>query len=219
MNSLGKSLVVFVLALSMTGAVAAEQGVQLLAVPGLCAVHRVGSRLMIESKGPVVEWSMLEGATCSQGEVAGGGSLSLPLPHYRTFILAVARPALGKMGVIIGRENDGHLGYKSYLGGPFSFLLVPGLGHADVVSQGGRLYLHIHCAAPGRTPVEYSFLSGSEYRQSEAGGWARPEFTPPDKYEPLPHYETFVLVMARYEEIGIMIARENDGKVGAIILP
>jgi|Deesub1362A_J573_1020465.scaffolds.fasta_scaffold14999_2 hypothetical protein len=192
---------------------------ELLSVPGLCVVERKDNYLVIRSKGPVVEWSLLAGATYTQGEVPPGQLTQVPLPHYKTFILTVARPVLGKIGVIIGRENDGRLGYKAYVGGPFTTLQVPGLGFTEVVVQGGNLYLHIHCDNPGVRPVEYSILSGADYYQSEAGGWAKPEFAPADKYEPLPHYRTFIFVMARYGRIGGMIARENDGQVVAVVFP
>ncbi len=192
---------------------------ELLTVPGLCVVEREDDHLMIRSKGPVVEWSLLAGATYAQGEVPPGQLTSVPLPHYKTFIFTVARPVLGKIGVIIGRENDGRLGYKAYVGAPFASLRIPGLGFTEVVVRGGKLYLHIHCDNPGVRPVEYSILWGEDYHQSEAGGWARPEFEPADKYEPLPHYRTFIITIARYDKIGVMIGRENDGQVGAIILP
>jgi len=192
---------------------------ELLTVPGLCVVEREDDHLVIRSKGPVVEWSLLVGATYAQGEVPPGQLTRVPLPHYKTFIFAVARPVLGKIGVIIGRENDGRLGYKAYVGAPFAALQVPNLGFTEVVVQGGKLYLHIHCDNPGVRPVEYSILSGEDYYQSEAGGWARPEFEPADKYEPLPHYRTFIFVMARYGHIGGMIARENDDQVVAVMFP
>ena len=54
----------------------------------------------------------------TQGETPPLGQVFLNLPHYKTFVLTVARPVIGKMGVTIGRENDGRLGYKTFVGVP-----------------------------------------------------------------------------------------------------
>ena len=99
---------------------------------------------------------------------------------------------------------------------PVLLLEVPGLGkvEADLVAR----ELIITCYNPGRVPVEYSILAGNSYRQSEAGGWSKPEFRPAVKREPLPHYKTFIVTIVRYEKIGSVICRENDGKIGFIRL-
>ncbi len=66
--------------------------------------------------------------------------------------------------------------------------------------------------------MEYSIWTPRGYRQSEAGGWAKPEFRPPVKRERLPHYVTFIVTISRYEKIGSAVCRENDGHLGCNIL-
>ena len=67
---------------------------------------------------------------------------------------------------------------------------------------------------PGRVPMEYAIWSPKSFRQSEAGGWARPEFRAAVRREHLPHYLPFTIVISRYEKIGVAICRENDGRIG-----
>jgi hypothetical protein len=71
---------------------------------------------------------------------------------------------------------------------------------------------------PGKVACEYSILAGNSYKQSEAGGWALPEFRPAVKEEPLPHYVTFIVTAGRYERIGVVICRENDRHLGCKVI-
>ncbi len=89
---------------------------------------------------------------------------------------------------------------------------VPGLGKVEADTAARQLIFTAY--HPGRVPMEYSIWTPRSYRQSEAGGWAKPEFRPAVKRERLPHYVTFIVTISRYERIGSAICRENDGHIG-----
>lgn len=95
-------------------------------------------------------------------------------------------------------------------------LNVRGLGKVE--ADLGTMELVITAFRPGVVPVEYSILAGETYTQNEAGGFALPEFVPPVKREPLPHYVTFIVTINRYEKIGSAICRENDGRLGVRVI-
>lgn len=95
-------------------------------------------------------------------------------------------------------------------------LNVRGLGKVD--ADLGTMELVFTAFRPGVVPIEYSILAGATYMQSEAGGFALPEFLPPVKREPLPHYVTFIVTINRYEKIGSAICRENDGRLGVRVI-
>ncbi len=94
-------------------------------------------------------------------------------------------------------------------------LSVPGLGKVE--ADTARHQLIFTAFRPGRVPMEYSIWTHRSYKQSEAGGWAKPQFRPAVKRERLPHYITFIVTIARYGKIGSAICRENDGRVGCNI--
>ncbi len=91
---------------------------------------------------------------------------------------------------------------------------LPGVGKVEADLD--RMVLIFTAYNPGVTPMEYSILAGDTYYQSEAGGWARPEYVPAVKEEPLPHYITFIITIGRYEKIAAAICRENDGHLGVV---
>ena len=97
-----------------------------------------------------------------------------------------------------------------------TILTVPGLGKVE--ADMGRRQLVFTCYNPGRIPMEYSIWTPRHYKQSEAGGWAKPQFRPAVKRERLPHYVTFMVTISRYEKIGTAICRENDGRLGCQVL-
>lgn len=95
-------------------------------------------------------------------------------------------------------------------------LNVRGLGKVE--ADLGTMELVFTAFRPGVVPMEYSILAGAIYTQSEAGGFALPEFLPPVKREPLPHYVTFIVTINRYEKIGSAVCRENDGRLGVRVI-
>jgi|YelNatPaOPRAMG01_1025707.scaffolds.fasta_scaffold21152_3 hypothetical protein len=93
---------------------------------------------------------------------------------------------------------------------------VPGV--CKVEADLNAMQLIFTAYQPGRVACEYSILAGNSYTQSEAGGWAMPEFRPAVKREPLPHYTTFIVTAGRYERIGVAICRENDRHIGCKVI-
>ena len=93
---------------------------------------------------------------------------------------------------------------------------LPGVGKVE--ADLGRMVLIFTAYNPGKVPMEYSILAGNNYYQSEAGGWAEPDYKPRVKEEPLPHYVTFIVTIGRYEKIAAAICRENDGHLGVVRL-
>lgn len=132
-----------------------------------------------------------------------------PLPHYRTCVLMLAR--YDKVYVVFLRENDGQLTSKVLKGGPFTGLDVPGLG--KVTWQGNRFEVRSY-----GDPVEVGLWAKGQYIHGEVAGWARPEFKENPKYYDIPHYGMFMLMLARYDKLGLIIGNENDGQLGAVVL-
>ena len=95
-------------------------------------------------------------------------------------------------------------------------LEVPGLGKVE--ADMGHHQLIFTAYRPGKVPMEYSIWTPRRYKQSEAGGWAKPEFKRAVKRERLPHYVTFIVTISRYEKIGSAICRENDGRIGCKVM-
>ena len=171
-----------------------------------------------------MEYSILAGSNYYQSEAGGWGAPELQnnpktegLPHYTTFVVTIAR--YDKIGVAVCRENDGRLGVvKIYQGktqaSGSTILNVNGLGKVEADLSSMKLVFT--CYHPGVTPMEYSILAGSNYYQSEAGGWGAPELQPGVKKENLPHYTTFMVTISRYNQMGVAICRENDGQLAVV---
>lgn len=126
----------------------------------------------------------------------------LPLPHYRTCVLMLAR--YDRIYVIFLRENDGELSYKVLHGGPLTSFAVPGLGH--LTRQGNRFEIRSY-----GNPVEVDLWAMGKYFHDEATGWA-------PQYYAIPHYGMFMLMLSHYDKIGLIIGNENDGQVAAVTL-
>jgi len=94
---------------------------------------------------------------------------------------------------------------------------VQGLGKVEVDIDAKKLVFT--CYNPGVTPMEYSILAGSNYSQSEAGGWGAPETQLAVKKESLPHYLSFMVAIGRYEKFQVGFGRENDGELAFYALP
>jgi uncharacterized repeat protein (TIGR01451 family) len=206
-------------------------GSKLLDIAGLGKVEAdlANQKLVFTCANPgevPLEYSILAGGNYSQSEAGGWGSSEVTpavkketLPHYQTFLVTIAR--YEKIGVALCRENDGVLAFcrlGEYVGDltPTPVLNIAGLGkcEADLANQ----KLVFTCANPGEVPLEYSILAGGNYSQSEAGGWGSSEVTPAVKKETLPHYQTFLVTIARYESLGAAICRENDGRLAVLQL-
>ena len=95
-------------------------------------------------------------------------------------------------------------------------LKVPGLGKVEANPSARQLIFTAF--KPGQVPMEYSIWSPRGFVQSEAGGWARPEFRAPVRREKMPHYVPFIITISRHKKIGVAICRENDGIIGCKIL-
>ena len=132
-----------------------------------------------------------------------------PLPHYRTCVLLLAR--YEKVYAVLLRENDGQLTYKVLKGGSLTGLDVPGLG--KVTRQGNRFEVRSYGG-----PVEVGLWAKEQHIHDEVAGWALPEFKENPKFYDIPHYGMFMLMIARYDKIGLIIGNENDGQLGAVVL-
>lgn len=132
-----------------------------------------------------------------------------PFPHYRTLLLVLAR--YEKIYAVFLRENDGQVTFQVLQGGPFQGLEVPGLGR--VTMRDGQFEV-----LSFGEPIEVGLWAKGEYLHDEVAGFARPEFAQNPKYYPIPHYGLFMLMIARYGKIGVIIGNENDGRIGTIVL-
>ncbi len=132
---------------------------------------------------------------------------SFLLPHYRTCVLLLAR--YEHIYVVFLRENDGQLTYKVLRGGPFNGLRVPGLGEVTREGSSFRIYSF-------GTPVEVGLWAKGKYLHDEVNGWERPEYKGNPKLYKIPHYGMFMLMIARYDKLGLIIGNENDGHLGAV---
>ncbi|WP_052465289.1 hypothetical protein [Thermotoga profunda] len=151
-----------------------------------------------------------------QTEVGGWGSPEfqqnpkyLPLPHYRTCILMLAR--YEKIYFVVIRENDGQISYKVLQGGPFKPLEIPSV--VRVTRDGPKFTV----ASLGQ-PVEVGLWAKGSYMHDEVGGWASAGYTAKTKQYDIPHYGMFMMMVGRYDKIALIIGNENDGKLGAITL-
>lgn len=138
-----------------------------------------------------------------------------PLPHYRTCLLVLGRHE--KVYAVFLRENDGQLTYKVLRGGPFTGLDVPGLG--KVTWQGERFEVRSYGG-----PVEVGFWVNGRYQHDEVAGWAQPGFKENPKHYYFDHYAgrprlgMFMLMIARYDKMGLIIGNESEGRLGAVVL-
>jgi hypothetical protein len=129
------------------------------------------------------------------------------LPHYRTAVMLLAR--YEKIYLVFLRENDRRLTYRVFKGGPFNGLTVPGLG--EVKRVGGQFQIHSY-----GEPVEVGIWDKGTYRHDEVSGWAQESYAANDKLYDIPQYGMFMLMVARYDQLGLIIGNYNDGRLGAI---
>lgn len=193
-----------------TGSTNLGSGATILSVPGLGMVKAGSGRtVIIQSTGPVIEYTLQYRSTYQQGEVGPNQSLTLTIPHYTSFTLTIARPIERKIGWLHGRENDDVLVYVTQtttgaadLGSGATILAVPGLG---TVRAGSGRTVVIQSTGP---VIEYTLQYGSTYQQGEVG--ANQSLT-----LSIPHYTSFTLTIARpaVGKIGWIHARENDGVI------
>lgn len=157
-----------------------------------------------------------DGTSLFQTEVGGWASTEfqqnpkfLPLPHYRTCILMLAR--YEKIYFVVIRENDGQISYKVLEGGPFKLLEIPSV--VRVAKEGSKFVV----TSLGQ-PVEVGLWAKGNYLHDEVGGWASTGYTARIKQYDIPHYGLFMMMVGRYDKIALIIGNENDGRLGAITL-
>lgn len=157
-----------------------------------------------------------EGTSFFQTEVGGWGSPEsqqnpkfLPLPHYRTCILMLAR--YEKIYFVIIRENDGQISYKVLKGGSFKPIEIPSV--VRVTKEESKFVV----TSLGQ-PVEVGLWAKGNYMHDEVGGWASAGYTVKTKKYDIPHYGMFMMLVGRYDKIAFIIGNENDGILGAITL-
>ncbi|MEQ8174622.1 MAG: stalk domain-containing protein [Syntrophomonadaceae bacterium] len=158
-------------------------------------------------------WSA-SGQTYSHSEVGGWAMpeyaknpQSFALPHYRTCVMMLAR--YEKIYAVFIRENDGQLSYQVFKGGAFNGLNVPGLG--QVTRSGDQFQIHSEGGA-----VEVGIWDKGTYQHDEVTGWARESYQANDKTYPIPKYGMFMLTIARYGKLGLVMGNLNDGHLGTV---
>ncbi|MGQ9756185.1 MAG: stalk domain-containing protein [Desulfotomaculales bacterium] len=129
------------------------------------------------------------------------------LPHYRTAVMLLAR--YEKIYLVFLRENDGRLTCQVFKGGAFNGLDVPGLG--QVTRAGNQFKIHSSGGA-----VEVGIWDKGQYLHDEVKGWAQQSYQANDKLYDIPHYGMFMLMIARYDKMGLIIGNFNDGQLGTI---
>ncbi|MGJ8454869.1 hypothetical protein ACSFC1_06140 [Pseudothermotoga sp. U03pept] len=133
----------------------------------------------------------------------------LPLPHYRTCILMLAR--YENIYAVFLRENDGKISSKVLKGGRFTGLEIPNV--ARVTREGSNFVI----TSLGQ-PVEVGLWAKGSYTHDEVGGWAVSGYAAKTKQYNIPHYGMFMLMVGRYDKLGLIIGNENDGRLGTIVL-
>lgn len=129
------------------------------------------------------------------------------LPHYRTAVMMLAR--YDKIYLVFLRENDGKLTSQVFKGGAFNGLDVPDLG--KVTRAGNQFQIHSYGG-----PVEVGIWDKGEYRHDEVKGWAQESYAANDKLYDIPHYGMFMLMISRYDKLGLIVGNFNDGQLGTI---
>jgi len=132
----------------------------------------------------------------------------LPLPHYRTCLLLLAR--YENIYAVFLRENDGRVGYRVLKGGAFTSFEIPSV--ARVERQGNDFVI----SSLGQ-PVEVGIWVEGRYTHDEVGGWASPAYAARTKRYKIPHYEMFMMMIGRYDKLALIIGKENDGRLGVIV--
>ncbi len=195
----------------------------LLDVYGLGVVRDTGNPglshtlAIYSSGGDFLEYSIWYEATYSQGEVSPGGTVNIDFPHYRSFMLTIARH--DKICWLFCRENNNILTI-SYIGttasadmkSTMSKTLLDVLGLGGVRTVGGTPQpRNLVIYSSTSDIVEYSLWYGTTYIQGEtpAGGSFNLNF---------PHYRSFILTISRHEQIGWIFGRENDDQLAIAAL-
>lgn len=134
----------------------------------------------------------------------------LPLPHYRTCLLLLAR--YEKIYAVFLRENDGQVGYTLLKGGSFSSFEIPKVARIELQAN------EFVVTSLGQ-PVEVGMWVEGRYTHDEVGGWAAPSYAAKTKRYRVPHYEMFMMMLGRYDKLALIIGKENDGRLGVIVFP
>lgn len=132
----------------------------------------------------------------------------IPLSHYRTGILMLAR--YEKVYLVVLRENDRRVGFQVFRGGAFNGMEIPGLG--KVTRKEGKFEI-----ASAGGPVEVGIWDKGAYTHDEVAGTAQPPYKAPVKQYEIPKYGLFMLMIARYGKVGLICGNMNDGRLGTVV--
>lgn len=131
----------------------------------------------------------------------------LPLPHYRTCMLLLAR--YEKIYLVFVRENDGQISYAVFKGGAFQNFEIPNVARMEKVGN------EFVITSLGQ-PVEVGMWIEGRYNHDEVGGWAAPAYAAKSKRYAIPHYEMFMMMIGRYDKLALIVGKENDGRLGVV---
>ena len=140
-----------------------------------------------------------------------------PLPHYRTCLMVLG--GRRSMYAVFLRENDAQITRVVLKGSPFQALDVPRLGSVTWQEQEGRFEVRSYGG-----PVEVGIWVNATYQHDEVAGWGKPEYAANPKHYYLDHpagrpsLGLFLLMIARYDRLGLIIGNESESKVTAVAL-
>jgi len=184
----------------------------LVDVPGLGGIRRGPSAnlLTLYSSSQHVECELWYGGAYQRAEVVPNGTVDVPIPHYQSFILTIARPLINKTAWLFGRENDNQLAYFTLTGTTTAQTLVdvPGLGGIRKGPSANVLTIY----SSGQV-VEWALWYGTTYQQGEVPLSQTRNVT-------IPHYKSFILTIARpiIGKTAWLFGRENDGQLAYAVL-
>lgn len=131
----------------------------------------------------------------------------LPLPHYRTCLLLLAR--YENIYLVFVRENDGQISHVVFKGGTFQNFEIPGVARVEKFNNEFVI-------TSLSQPVEVGMWVEGRYSHDEVGGWAAPAYAARSKRYSIPHYEMFMMMIGRYDKLALIIGKENDGRLGVL---
>jgi len=192
----------------------------LMTVSGLGGVRDTGNStkkrvLEIYSSGSIVEYSLWNGDTYSQGEVSASSSTEITVPDYKSCIVTIGRPLSGKLGYLFCKENDDQVVCTTLEGSTVAdtgdstvdtVMTISGLGGVrDTGNSSKKRVLEIYSSG---SIVEYSLWYGSTYSQGEVSANSTTEITAPD-------YKSFIITIGRplNGKVGYLFCRENDDQI------
>jgi C1A family cysteine protease len=188
----------------------------LVSVSGLGGVRDRGisgeRKLAIYSSGNVVEYSIWNGTTYTQGEVSVNATVTVDIPQGQSFVINIARPSSSLGAWVFAREHYGVIVGKAFNDAAVimmtntskdNILTVDGLGGVRDTATANQKKVEIYSS--GTNVVEYSLWYGATYTQGEVGSGGTVTIN-------IPHYQSFAINIARPAsgKSGWLFAREND---------